>query len=137
MTIQVCVTGTTTCKTVTESGTSQAIPDPAVSISRGGSAASFGQCQSGEYTDCWRTDKTFSNFDPGTTIEYTCTAIGSSSTDKPGKVFTFGDYSVTVDANGNATQNNTNCIAHDGHRQIWLDLTSHGIESNRLQAPGD
>ncbi|GAA1663845.1 fibronectin type III [Citricoccus zhacaiensis] len=137
MTIQVCVTGTSTCETVTESGTSQAVPDPSVSISRGGSAASFGQCQSGEYTDCWRTDKTFSNFDPGTTIEYTCTAIGSSSTDKPGRVFTFGDYSVTVDANGNATQNNTNCIAHDGHRQIWLDLTSHGIESNRIQAPGD
>ncbi|MEO9246699.1 Ig-like domain-containing protein [Citricoccus nitrophenolicus] len=137
MTLKVCVTGTSTCDTVTKSATSVRIPDPSVSISRGGSAADYARCSTGEFTDCWLTNKTFSNFDPGTTIRYTCTAIRSSATGQPGGVFTFGDYSVTVDSSGSATQNNTNCIAHDGHRQIWLDLTSHGIESNRIQGPGD
>lgn len=137
MTLQVCVTGTSTCETVTKSASSLQIPDPTVSISRGGSAANFARCATGEFTDCWLTNKTFSNFDPGTTVNYTCTAIGSSSTGRPGEIFNFGDYSVTVGADGSATQNNTNCIAHDGHRQIWLDLTSHGIESNRIQGPGN
>ena len=137
LTIQVCVTGTSTCETVTQSGTSLAIPDPSVSITRGGSAASYARCSTGEFTDCWLTDKTFSNFDPGTTIEYTCTAVGSSTTERPGEVFTFGEYSTTVGSNGSASLSDTTCIAHDGHRQIWLDLTSHGIESNRLQGPGD
>lgn len=132
MSLQVCVTGTSECKTVTKSATSQRIPDPTVTISQGGDASENGECATGRYTGCRLTVKSFKDFDPGP-FTYVCNALTSRTNPEH---IQFDEYTAVADANGNTSDVAARCIAHEGHAQIWVTVPELGIESNRLQAPG-
>lgn len=140
MSIQVCVTGTSTCDTVTKSATSQRIPDPTASLQLGAAADATGLCAEPDaaenlYTNCHYSRLILDHFEPNSSHGIEC--VGTTAPGHPsgaGRSLVWNTATIRTDANGAFDGFPDACIITDRLTSAKVVIDG-SLSTNTLTAP--
>jgi large repetitive protein len=141
MRLEVCVTGTSTCDSVTKSATSKPMPAPSAAVRLAGDASAVGYCagtdaEENGYTNCRYTHLSVENLEPNS--QHTLECVGTMAPGAPGfsggETVVWNETTFRVDSSGSFEKVSGACIVNDRLSAAHLRIDG-SLRTNTIRAP--